>query len=349
MTRVIKTTVHGAMRKVLLMIAVIAAGASAPLPASAQDGSGWGAWDGPRSARQRQPANDRWYDERDDEYYERSYERPVEPPVRNRRYQQRWDPDDDWGDGTTYERRYDARRAPPQYQIEDESGQDEASGQTQSPRGPDGKPIGQNGGARPVIQAIAPEVTSFARGYAPGSTVIDTGGRKLYYVRDAMSAFVYPIGVGRDGFSWSGSEKVSRIADWPDWYPPAEMRKRKPELPERMLGGLNNPLGAKAIYLGNTLYRIHGTNDPKSIGRAESSGCFRMLNGHVLHLASLVQVGAEVSVVRSLAGAKVAAVKPPAQAAKKPAQVQRPRNARVQWSADDDYDDTVYEPDNYRY
>ena len=311
MTRVIETTVHGAMRKFLLTIAVIAAGASAPLPASAQDGAGWGAWDGPRSARQRQPADDRWYDERDDEYYQR-YERPVEPPVRNRRYQQRWDPDDDWQDGTTYERRYDSRRAPPDYQIEDESGQDEASGPPQSPRGPDGKPIGQNGGARPVIQAIAPEVTSFARGYAPGSIVIDTGGRKLYFVRDAMSAFVYPIGVGRDGFSWSGSEKVSRIADWPDWYPPAEMRKRKPELPE-------------------------------------PSGCFRMLNGHVLHLASLVQVGAEVTVVRSLAGAKVAAAKPPAQAAKKPAQIQRPCNARVQWSADDDYDDQNYEPDIYRY
>ena len=114
------------------------------------------------------------------------------------------------------------------------------------------------------------------------------------------AAFAYPIGVGREGFSWTGSEKVSNITDWPDWYPPAEMRKRKPELPERMLGGLNNPLGAKAIYLGNTLYRIHGTNDPKSIGRAESSGCFRMLNAHVLHLASLVQVGTPVTVVRSL-------------------------------------------------
>ena len=100
--------------------------------------------------------------------------------------------------------------------------------------------------------------------------------------------------------------------DWPDWYPPAEMRKRKPELPERMLGGLNNPLGAKAIYLGNTLYRIHGTNDPKSIGRAESSGCFRMLNAHVLHLASLVQVGTPVTVVRSLGNNPVVASKQPA-------------------------------------
>lgn len=340
------------MTKFLLTIAaVIACALAAPSPALAQGVSEWGVWDGPRSARQRPQVDNRWVDENDDDYYEPS----DAPPVRNRRYQQRWDnPDDDWDEGTTYERNYDLRRAPPQYQREDESGQDEAdSGAPQSPRGPDGKPIGQNGGARPIIQAIAPEVTSFAGGHAPGSIVIDTGGRKLYFVRDAMSAFVYPIGVGRDGFSWSGSEKVSRVADWPDWYPPAEMRKRKPELPERMLGGLNNPLGAKAIYLGNTLYRIHGTNDPKSIGRAESSGCFRMLNAHVLHLASLVQVGAEVTVVRSLAGAKVAAVKPPVQAAPKPAQVQRPRNARVQWSpdngSDDDYYYDAYEPRRYRY
>lgn len=334
------------MNKVLLTVAFLAAGAVAPVPAFAQGISEWGVWDGPRSARQRQPAVERpEYDNDDAEYFERSNERRV----RNRRYQQRWDPDDDWGDGTTYERDYEQRRAaPPEYQLDDESGQDQAeSGQPQSPRGPDGKPIGQNGGARPVIQAVAPEVTSFAAGHAPGSIVIDTGARKLYFVRDAMSAFVYPIGVGRDGFSWSGTEKVSRVADWPDWYPPAEMRKRKPELPERMLGGLNNPLGAKAIYLGNTLYRIHGTNDPKSIGHAESSGCFRMLNAHVLHLASMVQVGADVSVVRSLSGAKVAVAKPAAKAST-PSRTDRPRNSRVQWSADsDDADDDAYEPDRY--
>ena len=144
----------------------------------------------------------------------------------------------------------------------------------------------------------------------PGSIVIDTSRRKLYYVTGMTSAYAYPIGVGREGFSWTGAEKASRVADWPDWYPPAEMRKRKPELPEKMLGGVNNPLGAKAIYLGNTLYRIHGTNDPKSIGKAESSGCFRMLNQHVLHLASLVQVGASVTVVQSLSPNQVASKAP---------------------------------------
>ena len=134
--------------------------------------------------------------------------------------------------------------------------------------------------------------------------------RKLYYVLSATSAYAYPIAVGRQGFGWTGKEKISRIADWPDWYPPADMRKRKPSLPERMLGGIRNPLGAKAIYLGNTLYRIHGTNEPKSIGKAESSGCFRMLNENVLHLASLVHVGTEVTIVRSLDGKIASAAQP---------------------------------------
>lgn len=337
------TTVHGAMKKILLTVAVVAAGAFAPVPASAQGVSEWGMWDGPR-ARQRPVQRPQYYVS-DEEYFERSDARPS----RVRRDQQRWQDERDWDDEAEDGQRYQRRDANPNFQYDDEAGQDQVDGGlSQSPRGPDGKPIGQNGGPRPFIQAIAPEVTSFAGGYAPGSIVIDTGARKLYFVRDTMSAFVYPIGVGRDGFSWSGSEKVSRVADWPDWYPPAEMRQRRPELPERMLGGLNNPLGAKAIYLGNTLYRIHGTNDPKSIGRAESSGCFRMLNGHVLHLASLVQVGAEVTVIRSLGSPKIAAAKPAVKAAK-PVPVQRPRNARVQWGpdTDDPYYDDGYEPDSY--
>lgn len=304
-------------------------------------------WDSPRTARQRARAVER------PDYYpddDANVDRYDDRRVRNQRYQRRWESDRQWDDEPSNERGYDRRRdAEQEFGPEDEDQQQVESDLPQSPRGPDGKPIGQNGGARPDINAIAPEVTSFSAPFAPGSIVIDTGARKLYLVRNVGSAFVYPIGVGRDGFSWTGTEKVSRIGDWPDWYPPAEMRKRRPELPERMLGGLNNPLGAKAIYLGNTLYRIHGTNDPKSIGRAESSGCFRMLNGHVLDLASRVAVGADVTVVRSLSGAKVAAVKAPAQAAQKPAQAQRPRNARVQWSADSDdvdYDDT-YERDRY--
>jgi len=157
-----------------------------------------------------------------------------------------------------------------------------------------------SGGERPNITPIPPKRVSFVSRYSPGTIVIDTSGRQLLLVQDGGTALRYPISVGREGFSWTGEEKISRIAEWPDWYPHAEMRQRDPRLPEKMTGGLRNPLGAKALYLGNTLYRIHGTNDAKSIGRASSSGCFRMLNGNVLDLASRVGVGTKVVVVRGL-------------------------------------------------
>ena len=157
-----------------------------------------------------------------------------------------------------------------------------------------------SGGARPSISAKSPQTIAFSNGFQPGSIVIDTQGRKLYYTLSKSSAYVYPIAVGRQGFTWTGVERVSRIEDWPDWIPPAEMRQRQPSLPVRMTGGLRNPLGAKAIYLGNTLYRIHGTNDAKSIGSASSSGCFRMHNGHVIHLARHVDASTLVYVMRRL-------------------------------------------------
>jgi lipoprotein-anchoring transpeptidase ErfK/SrfK len=158
----------------------------------------------------------------------------------------------------------------------------------------------RDGGARPEIAQQAPPVIAFPYNYPPNSIVIDTGGRKLYYVLPANRAYEYAISVGREGFNWTGTETVSRKQAWPDWYPPAEMRERDPSLPEKMTGGIRNPLGAMALYLGNTLYRIHGTNDAKSIGRAASSGCFRMLNSHVLHLASVAEIGSTVNVVASL-------------------------------------------------
>ena len=163
-------------------------------------------------------------------------------------------------------------------------------------------PLVQDGGARPELLAEPPPVVAFAHDYPANSIVIDTGARRLYYVLEGQQAYAYPISVGREGFNWSGSETVSRKQPWPDWHPPPEMRERDPALPEKMTGGLRNPLGAMAIYLGNTLYRIHGTNDVKSIGRAQSSGCFRMLNSAVLHLASLTEIGAAVVVVPSLEG-----------------------------------------------
>ena len=170
---------------------------------------------------------------------------------------------------------------------------------------------GVSGGPRPYIQAVAPPQIPFSGPYAPGSLVIDTGGRKLYYVTSPTTAFAYRSASDDKASPGPARRKLRGIADWPDWYPPADMRERKPELPERMLGGIGNPLGAKAIYLGNTLYRIHGTNDPKSIGKAESSGCFRMMNENVLHLASLVKIGTEVTIVRSLHGKVVASTKAP--------------------------------------
>ena len=157
-----------------------------------------------------------------------------------------------------------------------------------------------SGGPKPEIDPLDPERVSFRSGHAPGTIVIDTAGRQLLLVEASGTALRYPISVGREGFSWTGEEKISRIAEWPDWHPPAEMRERDPKLPEKMTGGLRNPLGAKALYLGNTLYRIHGTNDAKSIGRASSSGCFRMLNGHVIDLADRVGVGTKVVVVSGL-------------------------------------------------
>ncbi|MEZ5852455.1 MAG: L,D-transpeptidase [Hyphomicrobiaceae bacterium] len=157
-----------------------------------------------------------------------------------------------------------------------------------------------SGGARPYIEAKAPQSAPFPWSYAPGTIVIETRERQLFLVRGEGRALRYPISVGREGFQWTGSEKISRIAEWPDWHPPEDMRRRQPGLPEKMTGGLRNPLGAKALYLGNTLYRIHGTNDPRTIGHASSSGCFRMLNAHVLDLASRVGIGTRVVVVNRL-------------------------------------------------
>jgi lipoprotein-anchoring transpeptidase ErfK/SrfK len=143
-------------------------------------------------------------------------------------------------------------------------------------------------------------VVAFPYGFPVASIVIDTSGRNLYYVLEGNRAYSYPVAVGREGFSWIGTENISRKQAWPDWYPPEEMHQRDPKLPEKMTGGIRNPLGAMALYLGTTLYRIHGTNDAKSIGRAQSSGCFRMINSAVLHLANLVAVGTSVTVVAAL-------------------------------------------------
>jgi lipoprotein-anchoring transpeptidase ErfK/SrfK len=131
----------------------------------------------------------------------------------------------------------------------------------------------------------------------PGTVVIDTSSRFLYLVQPGGRALRYGIGVGREGFSWKGTQSVSRKAEWPSWTPPASMLKRRPDLPRFMPGGPENPLGARALYLGSTLYRIHGTNEPHTIGQAVSSGCIRMTNDDVMDLYGRVRVGARVVVM----------------------------------------------------
>jgi lipoprotein-anchoring transpeptidase ErfK/SrfK len=130
----------------------------------------------------------------------------------------------------------------------------------------------------------------------PGTIIIDTRKRFLYLVQNNGKALRYGIGVGRSGFTWRGAERISRKAEWPDWRPPAEMLERQPELPEFMEGGPNNPLGARALYLGGTEYRIHGTAQPWTIGQAVSSGCIRLTNDDVIDLYGRAKVGAKVIV-----------------------------------------------------
>jgi lipoprotein-anchoring transpeptidase ErfK/SrfK len=132
---------------------------------------------------------------------------------------------------------------------------------------------------------------------APGTIVIDTPHTYLYYVVGGGRAIRYAIGVGRDGFTWSGAQKVSRKTEWPDWVPPAEMIKRQQYLPRWMAGGPGNPLGARAMYLGNTQYRIHGTNDPTTIGKKVSSGCVRLTNEDIIDLYGRASLGAKVVVL----------------------------------------------------
>lgn len=324
------------MKAIVLSLMSVSVLAGSSTLASAQQ---WDQWDGPRRPpqddyRYNDPqADERYFDQQDGPRADNHYRDPGSDP---RRYDPRYngDPDTDndrvnapypgrpvygndryrddstdsdgYRDNRSGSDRDDGQRygndpyGGPRYDRDDYGAWDAAPSREEEERL--SKTEGASGGSRPYIAPVAPPKVAFSGPYSPGSIVIDTSARKLYYVLTTSTAYAYPIGVGRQGFAWTGKEKVSRIADWPDWYPPADMRKRKPELPVRMLGGIRNPLGAKAIYLGNTLYRIHGTNEPKSIGTAASSGCFRMMNENVLHLASLVHVGTEVTVVRSLGG-----------------------------------------------
>ena len=140
----------------------------------------------------------------------------------------------------------------------------------------------------------ARQMVLFRSSEAPGTVVIHSGERFLYIVQGNGRALRYGIGVGREGFTWSGQVQVSRKSEWPDWRPPPEMLQRQPYLPRFMAGGPGNPMGARALYLGSTVFRVHGTNQPETIGQAISSGCFRLANGDIVDLYERVPVGTKV-------------------------------------------------------
>ena len=140
------------------------------------------------------------------------------------------------------------------------------------------------------------QIVEYRTSEPAGTIIIDTPNTYLYLVLRNGRAIRYGIGVGRDGFTWSGVQTITRRAEWPDWHPPAEMIARQPYLPRYMAGGPGNPMGARALYLGNTIYRIHGTNAPETIGHAVSSGCFRLVNDEIEDLYARVPVGAKVVV-----------------------------------------------------
>lgn len=150
----------------------------------------------------------------------------------------------------------------------------------------------------PAIDPVyLPQTVAYDGPEAPGTIIVDTINRFLYLIQPGGMAIRYGVGVGRPGFEWSGVHTVTRKAEWPDWRPPPEMRARQPGLPDYVPGGPANPLGARALYLGSTLYRIHGSNEPWTIGQAVSSGCIRMRNEDVIDLYNRVPVGARVVVI----------------------------------------------------
>ncbi|NIX76950.1 L,D-transpeptidase [Microvirga terricola] len=148
--------------------------------------------------------------------------------------------------------------------------------------------------AAPSARAIV----AFGSRFGPGTIVVSTSERHLYYTLGNGQAIRYGVGVGRPGFEWAGTHSITMKREWPDWRPPAQMLRRRPDLPRYMRGGPDNPLGARALYIGSTLYRIHGSNEPETIGEAVSSGCIRMTNDDVMDLYSRARVGTRVVVQR---------------------------------------------------
>ena len=151
--------------------------------------------------------------------------------------------------------------------------------------------------SRVQISPIPRQTVAFKEGYEPGTIVVKTAERRLYLVLEEGKAMRYGVGVGRKGFTWTGTHSITLKREWPDWRPPTAMLRRRPDLPRYMRGGIATPLGARAMYIGDTEFRIHGSNEPWSIGTAVSSGCIRLTNADVIDLYKRVQVGAKVVVL----------------------------------------------------
>lgn len=162
---------------------------------------------------------------------------------------------------------------------------------------PQAAPSEDEGAVAEMPARLKRQVVGYATREAPGTVIIDTPNTYLYYVLGGGQAIRYGIGVGREGFTWSGVQRITRKSEWPDWTPPPEMIARQPYLPRQMAGGPGNPLGARAMYLGGTVYRIHGTNAPGTIGTHVSSGCLRLTNEDVTDLYSRVSIGTKVIVL----------------------------------------------------
>jgi lipoprotein-anchoring transpeptidase ErfK/SrfK len=191
----------------------------------------------------------------------------------------------------------------------------------QTPIAPQYAPVEQPDADAQLDPRLQRQIVNYASNEATGTVIIDTPHTFLYYVVGNGKAIRYGIGVGRQGFTWAGVKQVAKKAEWPDWYPPQEMIARQPYLPRMVAGGPGNPLGARAMYLGSSDYRIHGTNDPTTIGKQVSSGCIRLTNEDVEDLYSRVQIGAKVVVLPQSAPAQTAHHAP------KPA-----RDARMSWN-----------------
>jgi lipoprotein-anchoring transpeptidase ErfK/SrfK len=161
-----------------------------------------------------------------------------------------------------------------------------------------GRDIRAGSSSRAAMSSIPREIVPYSGREAAGTIIVNSPERRLYLVLGDGTALRYGIGVGRPGFEWGGIQRVSRKQEWPDWTPPSQMLKRRPDLPRFMEGGPKNPLGARAMYLGGSLFRIHGSNEPQTIGQAVSSGCIRMTNDDVTDLYERVRVGAKVVVIR---------------------------------------------------